>query len=566
MDAAKFYGATSSKPNLRYLQSAKDVVEASSSRELEIVLLPPDCGDQPIESDEEGDDNVLDEEYVPQETAGEVEIHGGEFDEDEIDENISKSGKWKKTENLSLRDVDPLTKSDEIVHAAESSMFEIFLLFFSDDMIDLIVEQTNLYATRDKNIHNFKTDRDELKKFLGLILMSGYHSLPSENDYWSTAEDLIAPIFSSTMSRDRFRLIKRYLHIADNSNLSQSKVAKILPLYERLKENCLRFGFFHQFLSIDESMVPYRGLHSARQYIKGKPVKFGYKIWMLCSSDGYPYNFEIYCGKEAKRVTPLGSHVVQTLLSPVSNKKQHIVFFDNFFTSYELMKSLANQNIRACGTVRENRTGRCPLPSNKEWKKKSRGSYDFRSDGTVLCVKWQDNCVVSAASNYYGVSPIQTTERRVKMEKNKSVDQPFLLKMYNKGMGGVDVCDRLLSSYRPRLRSKKWWWNLFSHALNLSIVAAFKFYNEVNKSKVTHLEFRREVARALVKSESVRLRAGGPTAPPCEEVRYDGMNHFLEATKQGRCVLCKKNTRLSCVKCGKRLHKSCSETFHKKVK
>ena len=105
------------------------------------------------------------------------------------------------------------------------------MLFFSDDIIDLIVEQKNLYATRDKNEHNFKTDRDEIKKFLGLIIMSGYHSLPSENDYWSTAEDLIAPIFSSTMSRDRFRLIKRYLHIADNSNLTQSKVAKILLLY-----------------------------------------------------------------------------------------------------------------------------------------------------------------------------------------------------------------------------------------------------------------------------------------------------------------------------------------------
>ena len=138
---------------------------------------------------------------------------------------------------------------------------------------------------------------------------------------------------------------------------------------------------------------------------------------MLCSSDGYPYNFEIYCGKEANRVTSLGSHVVQTLLSPVLNKKQHVVFFDNFFTSYELMKNLADQDIRACGNVRENRTGRCPLPSNKEWKKKPRGSYDFRSDGTVLCVKWQDNCVVSAASIYYGVTPIQTVERRVKIAK-----------------------------------------------------------------------------------------------------------------------------------------------------
>ena len=115
-------------------------------------------------------------------------------------------------------------------------------------MIDLIVEQTNLYANRDKNMHNFKTDQDEMKKFLGLIIISGYHSLPSENDYWSTADDMIMPIFSSTMSRDRFRLIKRYLHIADNSSLAQSKVAKILPLYELLKKKTVcNLVFFISF-------------------------------------------------------------------------------------------------------------------------------------------------------------------------------------------------------------------------------------------------------------------------------------------------------------------------------
>ena len=103
-------------------------------------------------------------------------------------------------------------------------------------MIDLIVEQTILYANRDKNMNNFKTDQNEMKKFLGLIIISGYHSLPSENDLWSTADDRIMPIFSSTMSKDRFRLMKRYLHIADNSSLAQSKVAKILPLYELLKK------------------------------------------------------------------------------------------------------------------------------------------------------------------------------------------------------------------------------------------------------------------------------------------------------------------------------------------
>ena len=73
-----------------------------------------------------------------------------------------------------------------------------------------------------------------MRTFLGLLLISGYHNLPSEADYWSTAEDLEAPIFLN-MVRDRFCVIKSCLHIADNHNLAQSKVAKVLPLLELLQ-------------------------------------------------------------------------------------------------------------------------------------------------------------------------------------------------------------------------------------------------------------------------------------------------------------------------------------------
>ena len=146
-----------------------------------------------------------------------------------------------------------------------------------------------------------------------------------------------------------------------------------------------------------------------------------------------------------------------------------------------------------------------------------------------------------------------------KKQKKKTVDQIFLIKMYNKGMGGVDVCDKLLSSYRPRLRSRKWWWNIFSHMLNLSVVAAYKFYIHVNSNGVNHIQFRREIARALVKVDCPRKCLGGPTAPPSKAVRFDESNHNLESVTQGRCALCRKNTRLCCAKCGKRLHKLCSD-------
>ena len=102
---------------------------------------------------------------------------------------------------------------------------------------------------------------------------------------------------------------------------------------------------------------------------------------------GYPYNFEIYCGKDDTRKTPLGTHVVNTMLEPISHVDSHVVFFDNFFTSHNLLSELAEKNIRACGTIREGRTGRCPLESANSTEKKSWGSYDSKSYGTVLCVR-----------------------------------------------------------------------------------------------------------------------------------------------------------------------------------
>ena len=562
MNAISFYGAARPRPRIRFLESAKDIVESQESDDLEIVLLPPESADQGIDSDEEGNDNILNEECLPNKIAGKVEVHGGDFEDEEVDTNPRRI-LWRKSDNVTLGNPEEVQKSNEVFIHGGKSMYEIFLLFFSHAMITLLVDQTNLYATRDKDMANFGVDHAEMRKFLGLLLISGYHSLPSEKDYWSTAEDLEARIFSKTMSRDLFRSIKACLHIADNHNLAQSKVAKILPLLDLLKANCQQFGVFHKSLSIDESMVPYRGLHSAKQYIKGKPVKFGYKLWMLCSSDGFPYNFEIYCGKDSSRTSPLGSHVVKNMLGPVPNKSQHIVFFDNFFTSHTLLTDLAAENVRACGTIRDNRTGRCPLMSKKDCQKKPRGTFDFRSDGSVVCVKWNDNCPVTVASNYCGVNPIQKVERRVKNEQ-KIVDQPFLIKMYNQEMGGIDVCDKLLSSYRPRLRFRKWWWNLFSHIVNLSVVAAFKFYNHINSDGMSHIVFRRGIARALIKVECPRKRLGGRTAPPSKAVRFDGINHNLESVSQGRCALCKRNTRLCCVKCGKRLHRLCSKLYLKK--
>ena len=211
MNAISFYGAARPRPRIRFLTSAKDIVESQESDDLEIVLLPPESADQGFDSDEEGNDTILNEECLPYEIAGEVEVHGGDFEDEEVDTNPRRI-LWRKSNDVTLGKPEEVQKSNEVFIHGGKSIYKIFLLFFSDPMITLLVDQTNLYATRDKNMASFGVDHAEMRKFLGLLLIRGYHSLRSEKDYWSTAEDLEAPIFSKTMSRDRFRSIKACLH------------------------------------------------------------------------------------------------------------------------------------------------------------------------------------------------------------------------------------------------------------------------------------------------------------------------------------------------------------------
>ena len=100
-------------------------------------------------------------------------------------------------------------------------------------------------------------------------------------------------------------------------------------------------------------------------FIRGKPIRFGYKNWVIASSHGYPFKFETYndTKQSIESKKHLGPQVVQNLLSIAENPHNHHVFFDNFFTSYGLLKDLHDQSFKATGTICENRTMKCPFES-----------------------------------------------------------------------------------------------------------------------------------------------------------------------------------------------------------
>lgn len=167
-----------------------------------------------------------------------------------------------------------------------------------------------------------------------------------------------------------------------------------------------------------------------------------------------------------------------------------------------------------------------------------RGSYDFRCDGYVHVVKWYDSSIVSVASNFQTHLPVDAARRRI--GKNvEQVPQPMLISAYNRGMGGVDLFDKLLGSYRPIIRGKKWWWPFFTNVVNISVVAAWRLFGWIHDkpgNKVSHLEFRRSIVLCLLRmtGDNVQRRSGSIADLPIM-VRTDGEAHFNESTTQGRC-------------------------------
>ena len=59
------------------------------------------------------------------------------------------------------------------------------------------------------------------------------------------------------------------------------RMSKVRPLLSMINERCLNNFVKQQELSLDESMIPYYGRHGSKQFIRGKPIRFGYKFSAL---------------------------------------------------------------------------------------------------------------------------------------------------------------------------------------------------------------------------------------------------------------------------------------------
>ena len=246
-----------------------------------------------------------------------------------------------------------------------ASALDFFLLMFSMNIVNHIVCETNKYALQcltaaGQEPKSFeRVTATELLAYFGLCVAMSMHRLPNIRDYWSRDWILGVPSLAKTMTVARFETVTRYLHLNDNSKMPArdspgfDKLFKLRPFLNSIRANFLSQYVPHKQVAIDEAMIKFKGRSSLKQYMPMKPIKRGIKMW--CRADGingYLNDFDIYTGKSGDGVTPdLGFSVVTKLCSAIYGK-WHDVYFDNFFTSLELLQTLFCNKTLACGTLK----------------------------------------------------------------------------------------------------------------------------------------------------------------------------------------------------------------------
>ena len=470
------------------------------------------------------------------------------------------------------------------------------------------MDEPNLYAIQknpNKPIHCRNYD---IYKFFGICILSALAPPTNIRDLWN---DVIGvDLVKQTMSQKYFERLHSTLHFNDNLKRPDSqspesdKLYKIRPILDHLNQRCLSVPMCER-LSIDEQMCATKARHHMKMYLKDKPHKWGYKLFVLCGDMGFAHKFEIYSGQEndpkfrVDEEPDIGAsaNVVVRLSREVPRHQNYKLYFDRYYTSLDLAVHLFNNGIQCVGTIQRNRIPNCKFRDEKELKKESRGyseEYTTNIESVdISTVLYKDNSNVSFLSTFVGELPKSEVRRFDRKKKEHvMVPCPAVVSVYNSHMGNVDLLDSNIGRHHIKIRSKRWYIRLFFHLLDTMVINSWILYRRMlletgsTDKPMNQKKFRIELAQTLCQIgqearkrgrpssldaiENKRLHVKGSSLPP-KDVRLDPVNHWpIWNEKRTTCKSpgCKGYTFVSCEKCKVNLClnkiNNCFTSFHKK--
>uniref|UniRef100_A0A672M3F4 PiggyBac transposable element-derived protein domain-containing protein n=1 Tax=Sinocyclocheilus grahami TaxID=75366 RepID=A0A672M3F4_SINGR len=314
-----------------------------------------------------------------------------------------------------------------LLNATNANPLDVFLAMYPPSLREFTIEMSNLYSVQNKD-KPLNLSMEELLVFYGVLLTSGYCTVPRRHLLWSLDDDVHNNSISNAMRRNRFDEIMASIHVVDNTKCNDDPFFKVRPIFQELNSS-YKILPISKWLSVDER----------------KPIRYGYKVWSLAFSGGYLYHMEPYVGVHTllpKTGLGQGPSIVLGLAEKAGVPGGCNFMHDNLFTTLSLIDEMTKRGYGCTGTLRQNQMFDVPFKPIKEFQKLPRGSTEFLSEGEKLLVRWRDNSVVTVASNVENVYSEAPVKRWNKERKAYDyLQQPQIIRSYNQQMGGVDLHD-----------------------------------------------------------------------------------------------------------------------------
>lgn len=437
-----------------------------------------------------------------------------------------------------------------------SSAFDYFRLLFDNTFLQMIVEQTNLYAETEfitkgssekSRISSWKPlTIDELLCFMGLLFHMGTIKCVKLSDYWKTHR-LFSLCFGQYMGRDRFMSILRYLHFSPpTENIPDDRLYKIRSVVNYFNEKMNTIYYPGKNLSLDESMVLWRGRLLFRQYIKNKRHKYGVKFYILAEPDGLPLKIAIYTGQ----LDELGGsgHTQKVVMHLMKEKLNvgHSLFMDNFYNSINLAEVLLQNNTYSTGTLRKDRKD---LPREVTSASLKKGETTAKYNNGIMVGAWKDKRTVHYISTEFKNEMTEICNIRGIIK-----EKPSPITKYNSFMSGIDRFDQLMSYYPCSRKTMRWYKKIGIHIWQMILYNSYYLHKKYSKNKnLNFYDYRMEIIETLLPPKDQQ--------PP--RISKPDNNHMLvrieEKDERGRtlrkrCRCCSRNkqrtlTLYHCVMC-----------------
>lgn len=442
-----------------------------------------------------------------------------------------------------------------------STEYEFWSLFMDETIIRNIVTFTNQYIL---NVaHNYAdqskvivTNEMEINSFIGLLVLAGVLHAGRLNveELWEK-DGTGVEIFSATMSLQRFRFLCRSLRF-DNAETreerkSVDKLAPIRELFDGFVNNCKNNFSVGMFVTVDETLVSFRGRCPFRMYMPNKPAKYGLKIFSMVDSNVfYTSNMEVYVGTQPPgpyEISNAAKDVVLRMCETIFNSGRNVTL-DNWFVTYNLVEALTQKRLTVVGTVRRDKPF-IPVDFVNTSRRAVHSSlFAFQKDKTIVSYIPKRNKCVLLISSMHMNSEID--------ESSGDLQKPQIISFYNSTKGGVDTVDQMCTEYNVMRNSRRWPLTIFFHLVNVAGINSHVLHTIKHETKLPRRKFLKNLALQLMKpmieKRAANLRLPTQTRQLCKRLAgiQDPPRIAPEAGKRGRCHSCKDSkTRYYCKRC-----------------